>query len=177
MQQFDECFEPLGVLRGSGHARPGKVQWASTIYRCTTLGERHVATTSRFKHTLAHRGRTIWLAPRWEHRPCTVLDRFVRNSAPEASAPLSPRSICDRDARSELLQDVHVHSRKALATMFDLPLAKSHEEAPAAVARELPARRESQTSVRHRTKHTSRCTGMNSSVTWRHGGRDGLPIL
>ena len=99
------------------------------------------------------------------------------NSAPEASAPLSPRSICERDARSEPLQDVHVHSRKALATLLDLPLAKPHEEAPATVARQLRPRRESQTSVPHRTKHTSRCTGITTSVTWRHGGRDRLPIL
>ena len=67
-------------------------------------------------------------------------------------------------------------AKKALATMLDLPLAKP-QEAPAAVARELPARRGSQTSVCHRTKHTSRCTGINTSVTWRHGGRVGLPIL
>ena len=56
---------PLGVPRGSGHARLGKGHRALTISGATTPCEHHVATTSLFKHPSACRDKTMWLALRF----------------------------------------------------------------------------------------------------------------
>ena len=56
---------PLGVRRGSGHARLGKAHRALTISGATTPCEHHVATTSLFKHPSACRDKMMWLALRF----------------------------------------------------------------------------------------------------------------